>query len=189
MRSKFLVLASIVTILAMAFMAVTPAAAAGEKSITFLGAYLVDGKGVVFEFKVIGEFSDLSGFVKVGGQQFSLSCHFNSKGNLACTANHGLSQFVGQIAQGSIAGHDFSGLIRGVTTNCYSVFDIKFGDPGWENIGSYCQNSPAQPGDQIYYYNPNRLFETLYQYSNTDGSDVCLGAQNLGNGYYHICFN
>ncbi len=170
-------------------MLVTPAAAA-EKSITFLGAYLVDGKGVVFEFAVKGDFKDFPGTVMVGGQQFSLSCNFNDKGNLACTANHGLSQFVGQIAQGTIAGFDFSGLIRGPSF-CNGVYDF-YPDGGgippqadWGSIGQHCGNSAPQFGDAINFYNPNYSDSYTYYYSNDGSSSFTCNAPDLGSGYYY----
>ena len=172
-------------------MLVTPAAAA-EKSIVLLGAYYVPGKGVVFEFNVNGDFKDFPGTVMVGGQQFSLSCNFNDKGKLACTANHGLSQFVGQIAQGSIAGYPFSGLIRG-SSICNEVFDY-YPDLGlgyippqgdWGSIGEYCGNSSPQFGDAINFYNPNYSHSYTYYYSNDGSSGFTCNAPDLGSGYYY----
>jgi hypothetical protein len=189
MKNKFLTVASILSTLAMLAVAVTPAAAAGDKSITFLGAQWIPGKGVVFEFKVVGDFSDLSGFVNVGGQQFNLNCHFNGKENLACMANRGLSHFVGQIVQGSIAGYNFSGLIRG-RTFCYSVFDYypTSGPPeNWHEIGQQCQDSPASPGDTIQFFNPDYNYDYNYRFSIIGGLDACLAAPDLGDGYYYFC--
>jgi len=168
-------------------MLVTPAAAA-EKSITFLGAYLVEGKGVVFEFAVKGDFKDFPGTVMVGGQQFSLNCNFNDKGKLACTANHGLSRYIWQVAQGSVAGFPFSGLIRGT---CHDVFDFYPDNGGippqnsWGSIGEYCGNSSPQFGDAINFYNPNYSDSYTYYYSNDGSSSFTCNAPDLGSGYYY----
>jgi hypothetical protein len=173
MKKKVLIITGIISILAMLALAVTPVAAAGEKSITFLGAQLIPGKGVVFEFNVVGEFSDLSGFVKVGGQQFGLSCHFNGKGNLACMASQGLSRYLGQVATGSINGYNFSGLIRGF---CYSVYDY-YPNPlpeNWGEIGKHCQKSPASPGDIIQFHNPDYPSTPFWNYG-------------YSLGYYFVC--
>jgi hypothetical protein len=190
MKNKILILASVLSILAMFALAVTPAAAVGEKSITFLGATYIQGKGVVFEFKVVGEFSDLPGYVRVGGQQYALSCHFNGKGNLACMATQGLAHFIGQNVQGEIAGYTFSGSIKGggsSSSNCYSVYDYYPTYQDWYTVGQNCQGSPASAGDAITFYNPDYGLNHNYKFSLTTGLEVCPASPDLGEGYYYLC--
>jgi hypothetical protein len=121
---------------------------------TLLGVDFVKGK-VVFTFKVTGDYTaeDLEGTMVVDGKSYNLSCRKVSHDIVKCkstkkAANNEVALYWGGAAYTAEV-HDFSG-----PSYCYGVWDWD-GDDVWQNYGPHCQDTPAQYGDWITYYNPD----------------------------------
>jgi len=164
------------------FASAGPAFAAGERSISLLSAGVVFGKGVVFNFKIKGDFDSFGGFATIAGQEFRLSCNIKDDGDLSCTMDQGGSQFVGQTAQISLNGYAFSAVIR-PGTYCYPVYDYVLGNESvWQLIGTHCQNNSAQNGDIIEFYN-DYGWDDFFDYMYMDPSQ--LQCVDFGAGFYY----
>lgn len=181
--SKFLkFFISIFILAAFLFASAGPAFAAGERSISLISAGVVPGKGVVFNFKIKGDFDSFGGFATIAGQEFRLICKVKDDGDLSCTMNQGGGQYVGQIAQISLNGYAFSAVIR-PGTYCYSVYDYELGNPSvWEFIGTHCQDYSAENGDIIEFYN-DYGYDDWFEYKYMDPS--ILPCVDYGPGYYY----
>lgn len=180
---------SVFILAAFLFASVSPAFAAGERSISLLSAGVVPGKGVVFNFKIKGDFDSFGGLATIAGQKFRLSCNIKDNGDLSCTMDQGGSRYAGQIAQINLNGYAFSAVIRPASTMyCYPVYDYEFGDPSmWQLIGTHCQDTSAQNGDIIEFYN-DYGYDDWYDYMYMDPSQ--LPCVDYGAGYYYpVCPN
>jgi|GEM_PF-3227955 len=197
MMKKMLLLAMTFAVtVALLSAAITPAAAAGaEKSITLIGGDYIIGKGVVFTFYVNGDFGnqDFNGNVTINGETFKLvECHYKANGNLACTAEQGLSKYIGQTASATVNGFTSSGKIRGFNY-CYPVYDW---DQAyiWGQIGTSCQETPANEGDTIIFTSPDWVgvdddfggFTGNYYYNFYTPFGIQCFPQGPGY-YYHEC--
>ena len=132
--------------LALALVSITPAFAAGERSLTLVSIYYIQGKGVVFTFSPQGKFkaSELSGTVTVNGLKYTLSCQFADNGDVKCMADKGMSRYVNQYASGQVAGYPFGGLIRNTRfPYCYGVWNQN------QLVNSICGSNAAANGDWI----------------------------------------
>lgn len=173
---------SIFILAAFLFASAGPAFAAGERSISLLSAGVVPGKGVVFNFKIKGDFDSFGGFVTIAGQEFRLNCNIKDDGNVSCTMDQGGSQYAGQTAQISLNGYAFTAVIK-PGTYCYPVYDYNFYDESiWELIGTHCQDSSAENGDVIEFYNDFE-WDELYDYMYMDPSE--LPCVDFGAGFYY----
>lgn len=180
---------SVFILAAFLFASVSPALAAGERSITFLGAGFVYGKGVVFTFEVKGDFDSFGGTARIGGQDFRLICVFRDDGVLSCTMSQGGYKFIGQTAQINLNGYAFSGVIR-PGNFCYNVFDWNkpeySGDEEsyWMWLGIHCQSTPAEYGDMIEY--TSEAWGTDWPYTYVPGDLVFdFTGETWGDGYYY----
>ena len=190
MKKALLFTLAILTVLSMAFtLPASPAAAKGsEKSITLLSAQYIPGKGVTFKFTVQGDFADFDGLVMVNGQEFALNCALNDDGDLACTANQGLSSLVGEMASVTVNGYTASIKIRGASNLCYPVFDVAWDAvnnhwlPGtWEQAMTYCQDNSPSVGDSVNLFNHDEYYDYFYS---LDGQDILANPPDMGPGYY-----
>ncbi|MBS4061522.1 MAG: hypothetical protein KG029_14075 [Bacteroidetes bacterium] len=177
-----------------------PAFAAGEKSITLLSAHFVYGKGVVFTFKVKGDFDSFNGFAKVGGRELRLVCKFRDDGVLSCTMENGGKKYMGELAQGSLNGYPFSGVIKPSPEYCAMIFDWNPNWYGWEEgnggeiealaiengngvydedfwiyIGQFCQGTPFEYGQEIFEYSPP--WENYYYFYYISDEDAWLQSE------------
>ncbi len=160
---------------------VSPAYAAGERSLSLLSIYFIQGKGVVFTFTEQGRFkaSELSGYTWIDGQKFLLSCRYNAHGDVKCTAQplscndnnpgdekcttpQSLFRYVGQLATGSVAGFPFSGIIRDLPNPRYCPKVWEKSGNGWVATTGLCNTRQPVNGDWILlddgslaYYNEN----------------------------------
>lgn len=146
----------ILTVMSMLFvLPATPAAAAGEKSITLAWVDFIEGKGVVVVFNVKGKFDSFDGSVKFGNNSYPLSCNLRDDGKLACVVSKG-SKLVGKSLSGSINGFAFTTGQVPKPNYCYDVFDA------WDDgeyvlvhqVGTHCQEEAAVEGDGIWYTLP-----------------------------------
>jgi len=202
MKKGLLIIVACLTVLSMFFaLPASPAAAQGnEQGLTLIFIQYIPGKGVTFKFEVKGDFDNFTGFATINGHEYALTCNINDDGDLSCTAEQGLQQYVGEIASVTINGYTFSAPIRGsapVVAYCYPVFDQVNTENGgeeppvptvsestpWEQAGTYCQAAPANVGDEIYWYNPAYSSSWYYYYS-LDGQDIWTNPPDMGPGYY-----
>jgi len=189
MKKGLLIIVACLTVLSMLFaLPASPVAAQGnEQGLTLIFIQYIPGKGVTFKFEVKGDFNNFTGFVTINGHEYALTCNINDDGDLSCTAEQGLQQYIGEIATVTINGYTFSAPIRGsasVVVYCYPIFDLASDEESWEQPGVYCQNAPANVGDQIYWYNPAWSDWYNYFYS-LNGQDISTNPPNLGPGYYY----
>ncbi len=69
---------------------------------------------------------------------------------------------------------------------CYNVYDWTLAeDIEWMSFGTHCQNTPADYGDWIYWYNPG--WEDYYDYIFLPGTPDCLFTINEDAFYYPYC--
>lgn len=171
-------LTSVFILAAFLFASAGPAFAAGERSISLLSAGVVPSKGVVFNFKVNGDFDSFNGFATIAGQKFRLICNVKDNGDLSCTMNQGGSRYAGQTAQISLNGYAFTAVISG--TYCYPVYDYDT-SAVWGQLGTHCQDSSAETGDMMVFY--NYQYNTWFPYMYMDPSQLlCV---DFGAGFYY----
>ncbi len=194
MKRTLLVLAVLISLVVSLFGATfTPAAALGDGSVRLVQAVYISGKGVVFIFEVIGNVGpDYHGTVTLDGQKFTLqNCVKRDDGLLACTAERGLSRFVGSTAHATVNGVSSSAPIISHEF-CYPIYDwppysiTTSPDPSrssiYHQVGRHCQGSPASAGDKITFYNSE--WDASFDYYYVDTPDICYSE---GAGYYYPC--
>lgn len=163
--------------------------ASGTAYLTGVG--YVEGKGVVFTFQVSGKFSrsDLNGSLHVnGGGNYGLDCVRADTETVKCTA---VKAVAGHYVVVTWGGSTFWTYVPEIPSPqpqyCYSVYDWDLEDPAteWVNYGTYCQDTPAEYGDFIIWYNPGWGDEFPYEYlPESPDQDWCPFTQS-GNGYYY----
>lgn len=178
-----------------------PAAAAGTKSIKLVAVHFIGGKGIVFVFDVKGKFDSFKGSVNFQNVSYPLSCKFRDDGKLSCTIPGG-AKMAGKTVFGSLNGFSFSARVP-YKTYCSPIYDLDLNgsgidNTGWEQAGTYCQETEPNVGDEIYWYNPEWQNYYWYVYAN-DGSEVIwwnddgdgqiepgelVPAPSFGEGYY-----
>jgi hypothetical protein len=159
MSKSFKVILSIVMLAVLLLSSASSAFAARERSITLIGAEFEQGKGVVFTFKVNGEFDSYGGTAIIAGQEFTLSCNFKDNGDLGCTMNKGGGKYAGLPALITLNGYSFSVTIRN-PNYCYNVYDIVY-DEEYEGYffmedGSHCIANPGTWDNA--FYRDNQLY-------------------------------
>ena len=149
----------------------------------------VRNKGPVFTFEVNGNFSRsaLKGIVNVeGGGSYPLYCTQVDDTTVKCNT----SQKVGAVdVSVTFGGATFWTYVPGAPgpQYCYNIYDwdidLIFSD--WKSYGMYCQNSPAEYGDLINWYNPS--YEMNFDYEFMPQGPACSGI--IENAYYfQWCF-
>ncbi len=133
-------------------------------------------------FSVSGDFSQSelhSGSIQIqGGDQFTLHCGQPSDGIVNCSIP---LQALGKNVVINFGGSTFFELVPAAL--CYNVYDYTYGNTSvWQTIGENCQNSPAQVGDTIEFYNGFGWNE-YYDYDFMDPST--LPCVDFGAGYYY----
>jgi len=154
MKKNLLVVFVVLSML-MAFAGTAAAAPASAGTATLVSVVYVPGKGPVFTFEVSGEFSkaDLKGSVHVeGGEDFDLHCSQVDATTVVCTTSK-------KAAGGNVAvtfgGSTFwTSVPEAPSQYCYNVYDYDLDDV-WQSYGTHCQDTPAQYGDEIPWYNPD----------------------------------
>lgn len=150
-----------------------------------------------FVFRVTGEFSPSeleSGFVQVdGGEAYSLYCAQIDATTVVCHASKAASGHDVVVGFGGAKFWDFvpesASRAPAGSAYCYNVYDWD-DEPGthWFDYGDYCQDIPAQVGDEIDWYNPffNDVYNYMYGLDDSVGTtDGGADWPSLGPGYYY----
>lgn len=182
MKKQLIVIIIVLAMLA-AFTGTAAAAPLASGSATLVSVVFVPGKGPVFTFEVSGEFSksDLEGFVQVdGGGQFGLYCTQVDAHTVTCTTS---KKAAGQNVTLSWGGAIFWASVPvakdPAPPYCYSIWDWwEFTNNEWTDFGPYCQDTPAQAGDDITYTvvnpnDPNQTYEGWAIFFEDDVSSEC----------------
>ena len=167
---KYLV--TILVLLSMLIIQVSTVAAAPMASGTVSLVSVSHGfKGPIFTFTVSGDFSkkELKGTVHVqGGADYGLHCAQKDDTTVTCTTSDKVS---GVNVSVTFGGSTFWTYVPEAPTltpdlapteYCYSIWDWwDFTDNEWTDFGPYCQDTPAEEGDIIFYTvpDPNGSFE------------------------------
>ncbi|HNN14881.1 MAG TPA: hypothetical protein PKL78_15070 [Anaerolineales bacterium] len=151
-----------------------------------------DTSGVTFIFKVSETFSQnglKDGYVQVmGGGDYELHCGMQDETTIICHASFKASGHNVVVGLGGVK--FWTSVPEPRNSNpkyCYSVYDYpaqEEPETAWQEIGRNCQRSPAQAGDQIYFYNPywGGSFYYIYLPDGVDSGDW----ENPGSGYYYV---
>lgn len=116
-KRAFLILALISIVVMLAGTAAAPMA---SRSISFLDARFVPGKGVVFLFETTGVFtkSDMNtAFAYADGKSLDIDCHMKDNSQIACTVAL-INQYAGQSVVVGLIGQGFWATVPGTVT-CY----------------------------------------------------------------------
>jgi hypothetical protein len=186
----FRMMAAMIVFMTLFVATVVPVSAKGEpKSLAFSGLQFIGYKGYVFTFKIMGglKVKNLTGYVTVGSNRFSLNCK-EGDGELVCSPSDSLRHYAGRIVRGAVGGFWFSALVPKAVifnnTHCYSIFDYDQNEV-WKVIGTYCtSNSSIAP--TITYYNPDWDDTYTYYYYNNGSEAECQDplVPDWGAGYY-----
>lgn len=181
---KYLI--TILALLAMLIIQVgTVAAAAPMASGTVTLVSVGHGfKGPIFTFSVSGDFSkkELKGTVHVqGGADYGLHCGQVDDTKVTCTTSDKVS---GVNISVTFGGSTFWTYVPGAPTEqfCYNVYDFDL-DYVWQSYGTHCQNTPAQYGDVIPWYNPD--WDDSYDAIFLPEGPFCSGI--VEDAYYYVC--
>ena len=187
-------LVSIIVVLAMLAMFVgTVAAAPLAAGTATLVSVEYAGGTPVFIFSVSGEFSnaELKGSVHIeGGEDLDLYCTQIDSSTVRCTTSRvaaGKNVVVfwnGQTFWASVPAAKVA-----PASYCYNVYDWNPPPPpftSWVNAGSYCQETPAQYGDMINWYNPDWGAPYDYEFmpQSPDNDPACATSPIIGDAYY-----
>ena len=163
-RKLLLVFMAMILLISMSGMQVSSARADSGDNISLLGIQAVSHKGVVFIFKVVGDFNSYAGTVRIGANSYKLTgCHMTealTRQVLKCTAEKGLMPYVGQWATVTINGFSSSALSRPVGEYCYPVYTSNFKGPqplfpsSYYSWGTHCQSDKPVTGDMIKLVDP-----------------------------------
>jgi hypothetical protein len=188
---------TLLAVLSMLAMRVGTAAAASA-NIRLVGVEH-GSKGPVFTFSVDGKFSkgELKGSLHVeNGGDYSLYCTQVDEHTVTCTTSDKVSGVNVVITWGGSTFWAFVPVARapivpeGPTQYCYSIWDYwEFTDGEWMDFGPYCQDTPAQQGDEITYTvpDPDGSFE-FPSWFLEDGICPFWDVPNHGAGYYFCDF-
>lgn len=171
----------------------TGAALAAGASVSLVEVRNDSGGGVIFVFKVSGEFSKSelnNGYVQVqGGDNYGLYCNQVDESTVQCSTSKKTGD---QNVAVNFGGSTFWIFVpparsSGVQSQyCYGVYDVYYysdEEPGlyWKMFDTYCQNEPASYGDSLEnYYNPD--FDEYYSYVFLPESPSC--ADKVEDAYY-----
>lgn len=151
-----------------------------------------NGRSIVLVFSVHGEFSKAElygGSIIASDGTYGMSCNQVDTDTVRCTADS--RAFAGQDLVVIFGGAKFYTFVPYVEYTpkhaggyCYAIYDWDAGIPWtyWENYGTYCQDFPAQPGDQMVWDNPVYGPSTYTFYP---GGVDDYGWANPGQGYYY----
>lgn len=144
---------------------------------------------VIFIFQVSGKISKSNlnnGYVQVqGGNDYGLHCNQTDENTVQCTTS---KKTGGENVVVGFAGSKFWAYIpeSKPVTDCYNIYDWddSFNPTQWVLYGTYCQDYPAQDGDEITWINPYLLPPYIYTYSSSAQPSWCTWA-GMGPGYYY----
>jgi hypothetical protein len=145
-------------------------------------------QGPVFTFSVDGRFSkaELKGTLHVeNGADYGLHCKQVDETTVKCTTSDKVSGVNVVVTWG---GSTFwTSVPEAPPAYCYEVYDWNLPEPfvQWVNYGAYCQNSPANYGDIIWWYNPG--WEATYPYMflpESPDAEWCASYPHPGDAYY-----
>jgi len=182
---KFII--TILVLLSMMIIQVGTVAAAPMASGTVLLVSIAHGfKGPIFTFTISGDFSkkELKGTVHVqGGADYGLHCGQVDDTKITCTTSDKVS---GVNVSVTFGGSTFWVFVPGApveqTEYCYNVYDYDL-DYVWQSYGTHCQDSPAQYGDEIPWYNPD--WDDYYDAIFLPEGPICSGI--VEDAYYYTC--
>lgn len=177
---KYLI--TILVLLSMLVIQVGTVAAAPQAAgtATLVSVQYVPGKGPVFTFSVNGKFSkaDLKGSLHVeGGADYDLHCTQVDESTVKCSASAKVS---GVNVSFSWGGSTFWAFVPEAPTFCYTVYDYDL-SLVWQSYGTHCQETPAEYGDEIPWYNPD--YDDYYDAIFLPEGPVCSGI--FEDAYYY----
>jgi len=148
--------------------------------------------GAVFIFSVTGEFSksQLNGTAQVeGGDGYGLHCSQVDDSTVRCLTSEKVGGKNVKLSWGGLVfWTDVPEAPSAPTQYCYDVYDWNADGPPyveWVNFGTYCQDSPANYGDFITWYNPG--WDDTYDYEflpESPDAEWCSFYQP-GDAYYY----
>lgn len=158
---------------------------------TLIGAGYVEGKGVVFTFHIDGKVSksDMKGRVHVeGGGNYSLDCVKQDSETVKCTAPKAVAGNNVSVVWG---GFTFWTHVAGIPEGpeyCYLIYDWD-GEPTteWVNYGTYCQDTPAEYYDLIFWDNPEWGESPYLFLPESPDQDECLAERDGDAYYFPVC--
>lgn len=154
-----------------------------------------DSRGsVIFIFQVSGKISKSNlnnGYVQVqGGDDYNLHCNQIDERTVQCTTSKKVGGKNVVIGFASTKFWTYVPEPKPIA-ECYNIYDWddSFNPTQWVLYGTYCQEYPAQDGDEIIWVNPYLLPPYVYKYSSTAQPSWCTWA-GMGPGYYYpFCLN
>ena len=182
-RSRFLI--TLTLILLATLVVATSSVSAETRRISLLNAFVQDGRGAIFTFRVFGDFEKFPGYVNANGNHYKLNCNIKASNGdiLVCKgANQGLNSLVGQTVDVVVAGFSFTTFMK-QKNNCYSIYDwdMEAGPPNWTAWdSSYCQIDKAEEGDTTSFWPEEWPGGYIYM----EEGGFCGPENDLGDGYY-----
>ena len=169
---------------------IVAAAPLSSKTAVLVSVEYIPDKGPVFTFRVSGKFSraELRGSLHVqGGRNYGLHCTQVDEDTVTCNTSKKVEGVNVSLNWGGFAFWSYVPGAPNATEYCYSVYDWNADGPPyveWVNFGTYCQDSPADYGDVISWYNPG--WEETYDYEfmpESPNRDWC-SFYHPGDAYY-----
>jgi hypothetical protein len=181
---------TILVLLTMLFTSVGVAFAApvGSGYPALLGVEYVPRSGPVFTFGVNGKLSkaNLKGYVHVDGSaDFGLHCTQVDEATVRCTTSKKVQDVNVVVHLGEFVFWAYVPPAY-VVQYCYNIYDWTLDESNdWMSFGTHCQNTPAEYGDNINWYNPG--WEGYYDYEFLPGTPECIYTINEDAYYYPYC--
>ena len=141
--------------------------------------------GAVFIFRVTGEFSksDLNGTMHVvGGEDYPLYCSQIDEFTVRCLSSDKAGEKNVVLSWGGFVFQAYVPAGPPPPEYCYSVYDYDL-DYVWKSYGVHCQESPAEYGDTIPWYNPD--WDDYYDAMFLPFGPMCFGI--VEDAYYYVC--
>jgi len=184
---KYLI--TILVLLSMLVIQVGTVAAAPAASgvVTLISVEYVPKKGPVFTFSVSGNFSksDLKGSLHVeGGADYDLHCTQVDESTVKCNASQKVAGINVSVTWGGSTFWAYVPEAPPPAQYCYNVYDYDL-DYVWQSYGTHCQDTPAQYGDQIPWYNPD--WDDSYDAIFLPEGPSCSGIVEDAYYYPYIC--
>ncbi len=185
MKKSLFSILIVLCLLAM-FVGTVNAAPLANVTATLKGVVYVPGKGPVFTFEVSGVLPNgfhVGSLHVNGGGDYTIHCKQLDAETVKCTAPKKVAD-VNVVIYWS--GFTFWTYVPPAPVFCYSVYD--WDNPGgithtsWVKYGDHCQETRANYGDYIYWYNPG--WGSSYGYYFAPGSPACPW-EHIGDGYYY----
>ena len=183
MKKKLFIVLLVLSML-MAFAGTAYAAPLAEGTATLVSAEYGQS-GSVFIFSVTGKFSkaELTGTLQVdGGDDYPLYCSQLDEFTVRCLSSEKVG---GQNVVLAWGGFVFWASVPAAPPPpeyCYNVYDFDL-NLNWKSYGTHCQDTPAQYGDTIPWYNPD--WDDYYDAIFAPFGPICSGI--FEDAYYYDC--